>query len=178
MNPSHAFIDESKSKDYLLITTLMVHSDLSDARKELRSLLLPGQARFHMKNERDSRRKALLALIGTLDISVVIYRASTKSPQRSQVQARTDVLQACLKDCLSSTVRNICLESDETMNARDRQVIAQYLQKNDAVDLINYRHLPAKSEILLCISDAIGWAWNRGGQWKQTVAPLVTEYLV
>ncbi|WP_421083702.1 hypothetical protein [Rothia nasimurium] len=175
MQATHVFIDESKNKDYLLITTLMVHGDLSIARKKLRSLLLPGQERFHMKNERDSRRKELLSLIKTLNINVVIYRATTSSPRRSQVEARADVLRAFLSDSLNTSVRNVCLESDETMDARDRQVIAQFLHRHNAVHEIRYQHLPAKSEILLCIPDAVGWAWNRGGEWKKMITPIVEE---
>ncbi|MDY5786557.1 MULTISPECIES: hypothetical protein [Actinomycetes] len=178
MQPTHAFIDESKNRDYLLITTLMIHSDLLATRKKLRSLLLPGQERFHMKNERDSRRKKLLSLIRDLNATVVIYRAPTSSHRRSQIEARADVLQAFLDDALNTSIRNVCLESDETMNARDRQVIAQFLQRHQAVDGIRYQHLPAKSEILLCIPDAVGWAWNRGGEWKKMVAPLVDEQVV
>lgn len=178
MDPTHIFVDESKNKDYLLVAALTHHGNLADSRKQIKTLLLQGQERLHMKNERDSRRREILALISKLNIHITIYRAPTSAPKRHQIDARADALRQLIDDALAAGTRNLCLESDATMDARDRQVIAQHLRNKRANDALNYSHLPAKSELLLSIPDAVGWAWNRGGDWKRMVEPLVTEVVV
>lgn len=56
----HVFVDESKGRDYLLIAAVVMPADVTQARKDIRTLVLPGQRRLHMKGESDSRRRKIL----------------------------------------------------------------------------------------------------------------------
>ena len=51
MTRGHAFVDESKAKDYLLVSAVLGLEELDGARGVIRDLLLPGQPRLHMKHE-------------------------------------------------------------------------------------------------------------------------------
>ena len=170
---SHAFVDESKAKDYFLMAALIHHGDLQRIRLALKSLCLKNQTYFHMTKERDSQRKKILTKIVELGISVHIYRATTDN--RSQIEARKACLHALLSDLLSYRVGNLCLEQDETMDGRDRRVISEFLGSHQARERLTYDHRKASSEILLSIPDAVGWAWAIGGHWRKMVETIVTE---
>lgn len=175
---THVFVDESKNKDYLLIAAFTSSRSQQELRQHMRSLLLPNQNRIHMKTERDSRRREILDTIVSLGVRVDIFKVETGKGKRTQVEARADVLKCLVRQMLDEKATYLCLETDETMDRRDRQVIAQYLREQRQADAIQYRHMPAKSEILLCIPDAVGWAWGRGGLWKKKVQSIVTEHRV
>lgn len=66
----------------------------------------------------------------------------------------------------------VCLESDETMDERDRRDLARLIKEHACPDLL-YLHERAAQEPLLAVSDAIGWAWARGGDWRRLASPLV-----
>lgn len=63
MIKSYAFVDEPKAKDYLLVSAMFAETELNEARKAVRGLLLPGQPRLHMKNENERRRRRILSAI-------------------------------------------------------------------------------------------------------------------
>ena len=54
----HIFIDETKQRGYLLVASVVAAADLDLLRKIIRSLILPGQRRLHMKDENDRRKHA------------------------------------------------------------------------------------------------------------------------
>lgn len=166
------FVDESKSKDYLLAGAIILPDQDQQAKKDLRALLHPGQSRLHMKQERDSKRKQILQTIVALDIQVYIYRVPQKTPQ---IEARRLCLEALSQEMLSQDMRILRLESDESMNHRDRQVLSRYLKTLNATDKLRFEHLAPAADPLLWVPDAVAWAWAKGGHWKDSVKGIVTE---
>ena len=47
----HVFVDETKQRSYLLVAAVVVPANLDPLRRLVRSLVLPGQRRLHMKDE-------------------------------------------------------------------------------------------------------------------------------
>ena len=68
----HVFLDESKQRDYLLVAAVVMPSDLAEARRALRALVMPGQRRLHMKKESDARRGAIIDVINAAGVTATI----------------------------------------------------------------------------------------------------------
>jgi len=53
------FIDDSKTRGYLLGNTTVAADDIHQVEKDLKGLLLPEQSRLHAKAENDGRRRSI-----------------------------------------------------------------------------------------------------------------------
>jgi hypothetical protein len=90
MGGRHAFVDESKRGDYVVVAAVVVPAELVSIRRELRAMLLPGQSALHFKAEQDGRRRQLLAGISALPVEAYVYVSQSKN----QVAGRKSCLQA------------------------------------------------------------------------------------
>ncbi len=54
----YIYVDETKQRDYLLVASVHVSTDLTALRQLVRGLLLPGQRYLHMKNEKKTAANA------------------------------------------------------------------------------------------------------------------------
>lgn len=52
----HVFVDETKTKDYVVAAAALPAAEVTQARKALRGLLLPRQDRVHFAKEKDAYR--------------------------------------------------------------------------------------------------------------------------
>lgn len=164
------FVDESKSGDYLLIATAVEPARLATVRKAIRALVLPGQRRLHMKSESDPRRRRILSALCEGGETATIYRAGGN--YKSDIDRRRACLDALVADIAGARHPKLCLESDETMDERDRRDLARLVKEHACPDLL-YLHERTAQEPLLAVSDVIGWAWARGGDWRRRASPLV-----
>lgn len=64
-----AFVDESKAKDYLLVSVALEVSAVQDARDAVRSLILPGQPTAHAEGERPTTALDLACPGGADDLN-------------------------------------------------------------------------------------------------------------
>ena len=71
----HLFVDEAKSRGYLMIVVCVLPADLAYARGELRELLLPNQRKIHFTSERDSRRRFIITEMMKTGVTATIYAA-------------------------------------------------------------------------------------------------------
>lgn len=55
------FVDESKTKGYTMIAALVVPGDVASLRRDVRSLVLPGQRRIHFTKEQPERKRLILS---------------------------------------------------------------------------------------------------------------------
>jgi len=168
----HVFVDESKSRGYLLIAAVVLPRELAVTRRAVRDLLLPGQKRLHMKSEGMAQRKSILAAFTQMGFAATIYRAGATF--KTDLQRREACLNGIVTDILSAGHTFLCLESDETLDARDRRQLAALTRAAGADFAFEYRHARAAQEPLLAVPDAVGWAWARGGEWRRRTQPLVS----
>ena len=169
------FVDESKARDYLLVAVTVTPRNLVVARKAVRSLILPGQHRIHMKQEGDSRRRAILAALTALHLPVTIYRDST--PDRREPQRRDACIDALVRNGLRDKCAELILELDRTLERSDHRRLIGAMSRASARDVLAHRHATAAAEPLLVIPDAIGWAWARGGDWRRRCNSLEIEII-
>ncbi|MFD4990833.1 hypothetical protein ACFWH7_03700 [Cellulosimicrobium cellulans] len=169
------FVDESKSGNYRLIASVVASHDLVVARKAIRALVLPGQRRLHMKSEGDGRRRVILTELEHHGFKATIYRAGT--PFKTDLDRRRHGLDRLVADIAKAGHTMLCLESDETLDARDRRDLAAFTRTHGCAETLRYQHQRAAQEALLAVPDAVGWAYARGGDWRRRAQPLIQEVI-
>ncbi len=89
----HVFLDEIKRQGYVAAAAVVVPpGDLAPLRSVVRGLVLPGQRRVHMKDERDSRRREIAAALVDAGVEVVISDAAAEAGETRLVLEQDDSL--------------------------------------------------------------------------------------
>ena len=167
------FLDESKVKDYIVVTTASSSGTLKQSEQKLRSLLKSGQRRLHFKSERDSRRREILARIVELNVRATVWVVS-ELPNKA---ARDLCLTAICQEAVHSGVDQITIESDESIVSADRKLISNLLRTEKAGH-IRFQHTPPHEHPLLWVSDALAWCYSSGGDWMRRSEPLIKGRVV
>lgn len=169
----HVYVDEAKTQHLLLTAASLPPERLAQARRALRSLLMPGQRRPHFHRESDRQRKKTLDGITGFTPALTVYDGGDHPRQRQ----REICLRALMADLAARDTRMLVLERDEKTLHLDEVVLAEQKRRLQCPQL-RYEHMRAREEPLLAIPDAIAWCWQRGGPWKARVRELVTEVRV
>ncbi len=166
-----AFSDESERGNLMLFGLMTVSTaEVVRARKELRTLLLPGQRRVHTAKESPPRRRQLLDVVGGLDVEAIVFRL--RRPARMHRTTARDLLvrAACAALQPRSITNWVLDDQDPVQAARDRRAIDHAIGgKAD----VSYDHRPSHDEPLLWAIDAIVWAVGDGGSTLDRVRHLV-----
>ena len=165
----HVFVDETKTKDYVVAAATLPASEVTQARKALRGLLLPRQDRIHFAKEKDAYRDRVLHVMRGLEVQVTLYIARTKD----QRAGRAACLTAVVEDVLKDRATHLVIERDESLVRSDLELISDLLYP--VTDKPAYRLEVPRSEPLLWISDAVCWCHQRGGRWIDAARPLVVD---
>jgi hypothetical protein len=168
----HIYVDETKQRDYLLVASVHVSTDLTGLRQMVRGLLLPGQRYLHMKDEKDGRKRTIAQAFVDAGVQATVYRAGPQ--HRNERQRRSACLQALVDDHAGRGEAHIILDEDETMVKFDNQKLIEYTRAADCRDTLHYQHQRSHAEALLAVPDAIAWCWAKGGPWRTLIAPAVT----
>jgi len=168
---SHIFVDETKDRDYLLVASAYVSSDIDELRKLMRALVLRGQRRVHMKKESEPRKRAIAAAICAAGVSATVYDAGRG--HQGELHARRACLGALVVDAAHLDNPLVVLEQDDSLLDWDRRQLYA-LTREAQVPLLRYEHRRASVEQLLAIPDAIAWCWAKGGDWRRRIEPAVT----
>ena len=168
----HAFVDESgRGGRYLVCVHLVKPARLTVLRKQLKSMLLPGQRELHFKNERPQQQRALADRIARLEVSVRIYTAIYSS--KSEENARQMCLQRAVEDLLIERAQRLVLDTRDTRNIHDIRTLQRTLGSHPSKTELVYEHVDSVSEPLLWVSDAVAWCYGAGGDWKRRVMATI-----
>ncbi|TDC49830.1 hypothetical protein E1212_17015 [Jiangella ureilytica] len=162
----HAFVDESFAGDYIVAAAVVPANDVNGARAAVRRLLRPGQERIHFKKESDARRAQILTGLEALDLTVRVYLAENGR------DARSVCLERMVPDLATLGVTRLVLERSDPLVDADRRALFELTRKH-ACDL-EYRHLRAHEDLLLCVADAVAWCYTKGGRWRDRVSAYST----
>jgi hypothetical protein len=161
MSAKWAFIDESKSKDYIIAATIVEARTAPGIRKILQGLRMKGQRRIHFATESDQRRKLILSKAVTLQCSFIVAR----SAEKSELDARREALSRMARFLLNKEVTTIVLELDESMQVHDRRTLDSVVKALNPKVPILYRHESPFLEPLLWLPDMVVWVTGRGDNW-------------
>lgn len=159
----HVYIDETKAHDYILVGVWIAASDIVEVRKQVALLRPSGSRRLHFKKLDDARRRLAIGVIAQLPIRIAFVRVASE-----ERDPRTRSLAQLLALAVGSEAIRVVLETDANVVAAD-VAVARRGGIGDAV-----LHLRAHEEPLLWLSDAVAWCIQRGGDWRESIAPLLT----
>lgn len=169
---SRVFADETKAKGYVIAAAAVSASTHGAVAAQLRRLTRPGQSRIHFKSEGDRARKLLLAQMSELGIHVTAF--SVRGP-RERV-ARQKCLEALVDRLVAASSADLVLESvNQNVDAADRKIIREHLQKRGAETALSYRHAVPAQEPMLWVADAAAWCIQAGGDWLRRSENLIVE---
>ena len=155
------FVDESKSKDYILAMTLILPKDLRDARQQLKKLRRPGQTRLHFSKEKDGRRREILTHLSSMHFETHFYVTS----QKHQASACAECLTDLVENLAELRVHRLVIERDHSYEDSDKKLIRENLLRLGLIDQLEYVHEDPSSEPCLWVPDAMAWVRYKGGDW-------------
>lgn len=129
---------------------------------------LPGQTRFHAKNESDSRRRVFLTdCVNRGLVRLWIYTAPFPA-----TAARRVIVAALTVDAVKNAAGRLVVErGDPGRDHLDRQEINRALKATGG-DLA-YSHEPPGSYPGLEIADLAAWAYGAGSDWHRRTVPMI-----
>lgn len=162
----HLFVDESRrGGTYLLAAVAVPTGALAEVRAVVRSAVLPRQRRVHFVDEKDARRKQLIAAWLELRAQCGVY-VVTNNGRRTEDEARDACLTALVTAALRGEVARLVIESREGRDHMDRRLIRGLLGRGSTM---TYEHMRPHEEPLLWFADGVGWCWGAGGTYRQTL---------
>lgn len=165
------YLDESKSKNYLLVAVIVEPGIAKSIRSRMLKLRMPGQKHLHFVSERDSRRKFILSEIRRMEFRARAYSAVGYS----QTRGRDECLNLLLDDIETLEASIITFEKDESAENSDRLLLHRGLHSRGLARKVEYRFMPKSAEPIIWIADAIAWSYARGGDFKRRVDPLIEK---
>lgn len=158
--PLGAYVDESScnrsdsTQEYLIGAAIMDAADEAAIREELRPLLLPGQRKLHWTDERESRRRRIVAAIASLEpMNFIVAHLSQR--QAKTERFRRKCLETLYYELASAEVLSVTLESRGlAQDKKDRGHIVG-LQAQGLHQGVRIQHLRGGEEPLLWIADAV-----------------------
>jgi hypothetical protein len=167
----HAFADESRHGTTYLVAVALAHpAKLRTLRRDLRALLLPGQREVHFNNEKEPRRRMLADAIARLPATVELY---TRSCDRHDEPARQECLGRLTRDLLDRGAHRLVIDSRSQRDARDEATIRRTIAEHAHAVPLSYEHVSSTAEPIPWIADCVAWCYQRGGQWRGRIGPLI-----
>ena len=167
----YVYVDESKRSGYVLAATTV--SDPETTRRVVRSLVLPGQRRIHMKQEQPRRRRVIVSSLVTTPVETTIYDAGRG--YRTDLAARAACLAALVDDLAAAGDTRLVLEQDDSLVRSDRHELYQLVRQAGITDILEYRHQRVHEEPLLAFPDVVAWCWVRSADWRRRIRPILTN---
>ncbi len=155
------FIDESKSKDYVLCAVFVDIAKVPRIRKELSSMRKSGQSSIHFVKESRSRKNAILGSLARMDFEAWFFVSGAPS----ETSAREDCLRSLVQILKPNEAIQLFVELDENHRALDKRVLTRELLTWSLSEQISFQHATSSQQQLLWIPDALAWVRTRGGEW-------------
>ena len=166
-------MDESARQSYLLCGVNVDQSKAAELRSNLRALRPPARTRIHMYRETKATQERIVRELIGLEIHAWIIRVSgqvSKLPNSRHLAIRST-------SHLESIRQSRLLVFDQSSNhLADRRSLSEVAREVD-YQFPHYRHMNSRHEPLLWLPDIIAWCYGRGGTWRDSVEPLVTEVI-
>lgn len=165
------YIDESKSKAYIVVAVLVAPGEAAGLRKRMQNLRKSGQGHIHFVKEGHPRRKQILTELENMRIQAVVYRVKGLNP----IAARALCITAILDDLLRVRATNLIFELEESALKSDEVLLRQGLLRRGLKSRVEYTHLGKSEEPILWVADAIAWSYARGDDYKRRAMKLITQ---
>jgi hypothetical protein len=71
-------------------------------------------------------------------------------------------------DLVTIGVTRVVLDRDDSLVEADRRALFELTAKHTGG--MEYQHLRASEDVLLCVADAVAWCYAKGGAWRERVS--------
>lgn len=171
--PVHAFADESRrGSTYLVAAVIVEPAKLRHLRRDLRTLLLPGQRELHFNREKEPRRRKLIDAMATMPADAMLYQSACGRHDEPARQACVDRL---TRELLAMDAHRLVMDSRQHRDIEDARTIRAALGIRARDTNFVYEHVDSTIEPLLWLSDAVAWCFNARGGWRKKTDKLVTR---
>lgn len=143
----------------MIIAAIVEPADVSEVRKNVRALLLPGQREIHFKKEKPIRRRSLVDTVARWPVEIRIYRRSHK---RELEKARQLCLDRMVRDLLARKAGRMVLDSRAEQDPQDVRTIRQAVRAHHEQSYLTWEHCESGAELLLALPDVAGWCYAPG----------------
>lgn len=168
----HAFADESRrGSTYYVAAAIATPANLQHIRRELRSMLLPGQRELHFKKEKEPRQRQLADAIGRLPVEVWIYQ---RSCDRSDEPARQTCIESVVRSLVECGANRLVIDSRSHRDHLDEVTIRGVVGRNPHPVPLVYEHVSSTCEAILWIADAAAWCFSAGSGWRKRIGAITT----
>jgi hypothetical protein len=157
------FIDESKSKAYVLCAIFVNVEHVPSIRRDLNRLRLKGQSRIHFVSESNRRRRQILSVYRTLPIEVRFFETRGEP----EAESREKCFRELAKALPSGDYCEVWIEADSNHVDLDKTVLTNALKAEAKSSNVIFSHSDPRTQILLWIPDALAWVMTRGGDWHK-----------
>lgn len=165
------YIDECKSKNYLLVGFVVAEKDALRLRMLLRKLLLPGQRSIHFHQEGPRRRKQILNILLAQEMRCVVFTVKGRTGKTSRISS----IKAMANHRVSRGFTRLVFELDESSLYSDNRILNDFTYSKKLRGHLTWSHIIRHQEPLLWVADAVAWCLNRGGDWERMVRPMILE---
>lgn len=166
--PIHAFVDESiRPGRYQLTAALVKPAHLSQVRRTLRQLRLPGQRTLRFAKEKPDRKRLLADAVARLPVEIRIY--AYVGDRRGEALRRR-CLELLVSDLLHRQASRLAINSRAHRDTRDAQALRTLLGPRPRATELEYEHVD-HSEPLLWVADIAAWCHGAGRGWHEHVEP-------
>jgi hypothetical protein len=162
------FIDESKSKGFLLCAVEVDANSVPALRKTINSLRLRGQSGIHFVSESPRRKRQILTTLSGFDLQITLISASGSR----ETELRRACLQAFIQTLQRGTSYQIWIDQDDSHLALDRSTLSASLALVGLSELVTFSHSKTRHQPLLLLPDAVAWSRTRGGEWAQRIQSM------
>lgn len=164
------FVDESKTKGYTMVAALVVPGDVTSLRRDVRSLVLPGQRRIHFTKEQPERKRLILSRLTSFGAQAQVFHCATKN----QALGRDACLTGIVAHAAQHSHTKIVIERDESIEKTDHRILFREVKRHGLGGTLSYALEAPHQEPLLWVADAIAWSYTKGGEWKKRADPLIS----
>jgi hypothetical protein len=112
------------------------------------------------------RRRIINALTAGSQVSALVFHAKGR-----ETAIRAESFRRMISPLLVRNVTRLVVESRQGRDHLDRQVLLNELRHRPVV--FGYDHMPAHSDPLLWVADAVARCSSAGGAWRERIDPLV-----
>lgn len=145
------FIDESKSKNYLLVCFVVDDKNAIPMRKAIKVLLLPGQRSIHFQKESNRFRKRIVSTLVGLKITCLVFSVAG----RTNKDARRIAIQTMTDHGRQKGYLRFVFEIDETSLREDNRILNELTYSKRDNGKITWDHVERHHEPLLWAADAV-----------------------
>ena len=180
MTALHGFVDESIRRGWYRLTIVVIRSrDLAEVTRAVRSAVPTGQTRLHLSSEGQSRKRAILRVMGALPVTATTFMTPHELRSDDQI-SRDRCLRALAAYASGAGLGVLVLDTRGTdRDRRDGRTLraARVSERRQQHDFV-FSHRGSRDEPLLSLPDGIGWAVGAGRPWRDLVAGIVAEVIV